>query len=137
MRALYEDYAQLLREPLDLIEVDVRKQLPMQKRRAAEAERLLDKVPPGAIIVALDETGKTLSSRDLANRIGGWRDDGEACIAFLIGGADGLDETVRARAHLTLSFGRMTWPHLLVRGMLAEQLYRVQQILAGHPYHRD
>ena len=57
--------------------------------------------------------------------------------AFLIGGADGLDDAVRARAELTLSFGRLTWPHLLARGMLAEQIYRCQQILAGHPYHRD
>lgn len=135
-RALYEDYAHLLRWPLDLVEVEVRKQLPVPKRRSAEAELLLDKVPAGAIVVALDEVGKTLSSRAFATRIGAWRDDGQACVAFLIGGADGLDDTVRARADLILSFGRMTWPHLMVRGMLAEQLYRAQQILAGHPYHR-
>ncbi len=98
---------------------------------------LLDKVPDAAAVVALDERGKALSSRELAKRIGGWRDEGRGCIAFLIGGADGLDNTVRARADLTLSFGRLTWPHLLARGMLAEQIYRAQQIIAGHPYHRD
>ena len=137
MRAVYEDYARLVRWPLDLIEIETRKQLPSNKRKSAEGELLLGKVPEGAVVVALDEKGKALSSRELAKRVGGWRDEGRGCIAFLIGGADGLDDKVRARADLLLSFGRLTWPHLLVRGMLAEQIYRSQQILAGHPYHRD
>ena len=136
-RALYEDYARLVRWPLDLVEVEVRKQLPDAAKRVAETQLLLDKVPDGAVVVALDETGKALSSRAFAKRLGGWRDDGRACITFLIGGADGLDDAARNRADLTLSLGRLTWPHLLVRGMLAEQIYRAQQILAGHPYHRD
>ncbi len=136
-RAVYEDYARLVRWPLDLVEVEARKQLPSDKRRSEEGRLLLDKVPDAAAVVALDERGKALSSRELAKRIGGWRDEGRGCIAFLIGGADGLDNTVRARADLTLSFGRLTWPHLLARGMLAEQIYRAQQIIAGHPYHRD
>ena len=89
------------------------------------------------MIVALDERGKDLSSRQLADRIAGWRDDGIRDIVFLIGGADGLDGRVRERADLLLSFGRVTWPHMLMRGMLAEQIYRAQCILAGHPYHRD
>ena len=136
-RTLYEDYARLVRWPLDLIEIDVRKKLPDDQRRATECALLLDKIPDGAVVVALDETGKALSSREFAKHIGGWRDDGRACIAFLIGGADGLDDAVRIRADLILSIGRLTWPHLLVRGMLAEQIYRAQQILAGHPYHRN
>lgn len=136
-RALYEHYAKLLRWKLDLFEVEARKQLPAAKRRAAEGELLLDKVPDGAVVVALDESGKDLTSRDFARRVGRWRDDGQGCLAFLIGGADGLDDAVRKRAGLLLSFGRQTWPHMMVRGMLAEQLYRAQQILAGHPYHRD
>ena len=136
-RAVYEEYARLIRWPLDLVEVEERRPLSTQERRAAEAGLLLGKVPDGAVVVALDENGRDLTSRALADRVGGWRDDGRGCVAFLIGGADGLDDTVRAQADLTLSFGRQTWPHLLVRGMLAEQIYRVQQILAGHPYHRD
>ena len=136
-RTVYEDYARLVRWPLDLIEVETRKPLPSGKRKSAEGELLLDKVPDGAVVVILDEKGKTLSSRELAKRIGGWRDEGQGCVAFLIGGADGLDDNVRRRADLSLSFGRLTWPHLLARGMLVEQIYRVQQILAGHPYHRD
>ena len=136
-RAVYQEYARLIRWPLDIVEVEERKPLQPGKRREAEAALLLGRLPAGAVVVALDEHGKDMSSRDLARRIGRWRDDGQACIAFMIGGADGLDEAVRKRADLVLSFGRLTWPHLLVRGMLAEQIYRAQQILVGHPYHRD
>ena len=136
-RALYQDYARLVRWPLDLVEVEVRRQLPDYQRRTAEGALLLEKIPDGAVVVALDEKGKALSSQEFAKRIGGWRDDGCAHIVFLIGGADGLDDVVRSRADLTLSLGRLTWPHLMVRGMLAEQIYRAQQILAGHPYHRN
>ncbi|NKB58143.1 MAG: 23S rRNA (pseudouridine(1915)-N(3))-methyltransferase RlmH [Alphaproteobacteria bacterium] len=136
-RAVFEEYVRLVRWPLDLIEVEERKRLPPEQRRAAEAALLLRAVPDDTVVIALDEAGKTLSSRALASRIGQWRDDGRSCVAFLIGGADGLDDAVRRRADLILSLGRLTWPHLLVRGMLAEQIYRSQQILAGHPYHRD
>ena len=94
-------------------------------------------IPAGALVVALDERGESLSSRELAGRIGSWRDGGQSDIAFAIGGADGLDPSIRERAGLVLSFGRLTWPHQLARAMLAEQIYRAQQILAGHPYHRD
>jgi len=73
----------------------------------------------------------------LAERLGQWRDQGAATLAFAIGGAEGLGRAVIERADAVLSLGAMTWPHLLVRGMLLEQLYRAQQILAGHPYHRD
>ena len=88
-------------------------------------------------MVALDERGRDLTSRDLASTFGRWRDDARTRLAFLIGGPDGHGDAVRARADLLLSFGRMTWPHRLVRVMLAEQLYRAATILAGHPYHRD
>jgi 23S rRNA (pseudouridine1915-N3)-methyltransferase len=94
-------------------------------------------LPPGARLVALDERGTAWSSRGLADRLGQWRDQGTATLAFAIGGAEGLDRQLIARADAVLSLGAMTWPHLLVRGMLLEQLYRAQQILAGHPYHRD
>jgi 23S rRNA (pseudouridine1915-N3)-methyltransferase len=98
---------------------------------------LLGALPPRVPLVALDEHGTTASSRALADRIVAWRDQGMAELAFAIGGADGLHATVLDRAEMVLSLGPMTWPHLLVRGMVLEQLYRAQQIIAGHPYHRD
>jgi 23S rRNA (pseudouridine1915-N3)-methyltransferase len=107
-----------------------------QDRRDREGERLLKAVPSGATIVALDEHGTALDSVGFADRLKGWRDGGIGDVAFLIGGADGHSEEVRKKADLLLSFGPMTWPHLMVRGMLAEQLYRASTILSGHPYHR-
>ncbi|GAA0297860.1 23S rRNA (pseudouridine(1915)-N(3))-methyltransferase RlmH [Sphingomonas oligophenolica] len=88
-------------------------------------------------IVMLDETGEMLGSRAFADRLGKWRDDGVRETRFLIGAADGFDDTERANADLLLSFGRATWPHLLARAMLAEQLWRATSILANHPYHRE
>ncbi len=101
-----------------------------------EAELILKAVPSGAPLIALDEHGAPWSSRDLAAQIALWRDRGSGELVFAIGGAEGLGAAVLERAQVA-SLGPMTWPHLLVRGMLLEQLYRAQQILAGHPYHRD
>ena len=97
---------------------------------------MLARVPDGAKLVALDERGEDLTSIQLAVRLGGWRDGGSRDIAFLVGGADGFDARIRERADLVLRLGRLTWPHMMVRAMLAEQLYRAQMILNGHPYHR-
>jgi len=105
--------------------------------KAREAELILAAVPPGAPLVALEEGGKNWSSREFAERLAGWRDRGVATLAFAIGGADGLGPAVIERANAIVSLGAMTWPHLMVRSLLLEQLYRAQQILAGHPYHRD
>ena len=88
-------------------------------------------------IVMLDETGEMLGSRTFADRLGRWRDEGVRETRFLIGAADGFDDADRAAADLLLSFGRATWPHLLARAMLAEQLWRATSILANHPYHRE
>jgi len=106
-------------------------------RKDQEAAAILAALPAGAVIVALDEGGKALDSRDFAGRIAAWRDGGTEDLAFVIGGADGLGETVLSAATIRLAFGAMTWPHQLVRLMLAEQLYRAVTILSGHPYHRD
>ena len=114
--------------------IEVRASQVILKR--AEAELLLAAIPQGSVVVALDERGKALSSEAFAAKMGAWRDQGAADIAFLIGGADGHGDAVRARADFLLALGPMTWPHMLVRGMLTEQIYRAQQILAGHPYHR-
>ena len=89
-----------------------------------------------AVTILLDETGETLPSMELARRLERWRDDGRREARFLIGAADGHDEEQRRSADLLLSFGAATWPHLLARAMLAEQLFRATSILANHPYHR-
>ncbi len=103
---------------------------------AAEAGLLTRAVPAGAVLVTLDERGKVLSSPEFAAQIARWRDGGRQDLAFVIGGADGLDADLRAHADFSLSFGAMVWPHMLVRVMLAEQLYRAATILGGAPYHR-
>jgi 23S rRNA (pseudouridine1915-N3)-methyltransferase len=103
---------------------------------AAEAELLARAVPSGAVLVVLDERGKTLSSPEFASQLAQWRDTGRQDAAFVIGGADGIDPAFRARADLAISFGRMVWPHMLIRVMLAEQIYRATTILSGSPYHR-
>ena len=103
---------------------------------AAEAELLARAVPAGAVLVTLDERGKLLTSPEFAAQLARWRDGGRQDVAFVIGGADGIDPSLRARADFSISFGQMVWPHMLVRVMLAEQLYRAGQILAGTPYHR-
>lgn len=105
-------------------------------RKQREGERLIAAVPTGARVVALDERGKSLDSPAFAALLKRWQDEGVGDLAFVIGGAEGLSGALLARADLTLSFGPMTWPHLLVRVLLAEQLYRAQCILDGHPYHR-
>ena len=118
--------------PARLIEVEDKKGGGM----AAEAVLLEKALPAGALICVLDERGRVESSPDFAQRLGGWRDNGRGDVAFVIGGADGIDPALRARADHALSFGKMVWPHMLVRVMLSEQLYRAASILAGGPYHR-
>lgn len=138
-RALYEEYRGRIAWPVELREIEERRKLPPVQLKARENESLLAALPaPRAnlAVVALDPIGKALTSEAFAARLGAWRDEGRATVAFLIGGADGLTLQARKAADLVLSLGAFTWPHLLVRGMLAEQLYRAQQILAGHPYHR-
>lgn len=107
------------------------------ERRRDEARRLAEAIPEKAVVIALDERGRALSSAELAALVGRLRDEGERDLAFVIGGPDGLDDTIRERARLVLGLGRLTWPHQLVRVLLAEQLYRAATILSGHPYHRD
>jgi 23S rRNA (pseudouridine1915-N3)-methyltransferase len=141
-RDLFEDYRGRLRPPLELIEVEERRPLPGPELMRREGELLLDALrrrqakASRPVLVTLDERGEALDTQGFARRYATWRDRAAEEIAFVIGGADGLAPEVRAAADLSLSLGPMTWPHLLVRGLLAEQLYRAQQILLGHPYHR-
>ncbi len=118
--------------PVSVIEVEDKK----GGGKPAEAALLAKALPEGATLVVLDERGTLLTSPEFATRLAGWRDQGQANLAFLIGGADGLDASLLARADLKLSLGKMVWPHMLARVMLAEQLYRAASILSGAPYHR-
>ena len=119
--------------PVAEIEVEDKKNLGM----AAEAVLLERAIPAGALIATLDERGRVMSSPEFAEQMARWRDGGRQDVAFVIGGADGIDPGLRAKADFSLSFGKMVWPHMLVRVMLAEQLYRAASILAGSPYHRE
>ncbi|MBL8590908.1 MAG: 23S rRNA (pseudouridine(1915)-N(3))-methyltransferase RlmH [Methylobacteriaceae bacterium] len=107
-----------------------------EDRRLAEARAILAALPAGALVMALDERGGSMSSAAFAAEIGRQRDAGAPCLALVVGGPDGLDPSLRDQARWTLAFGAMTWPHQLARVMAAEQLYRAMTILAGHPYHR-
>ncbi|PHQ86924.1 MAG: 23S rRNA (pseudouridine(1915)-N(3))-methyltransferase RlmH [Thalassobium sp.] len=118
--------------PANLIEVEDKK----GGGRVAEAALLSKAMPDGALICVLDERGKLQSSPDFAQTLAGWRDQGRGDVAFVIGGADGIDPNLRKSADAALSFGKMVWPHMLARVMLTEQLYRAASILAGAPYHR-
>ncbi|MCU0730026.1 MAG: 23S rRNA (pseudouridine(1915)-N(3))-methyltransferase RlmH [Hyphomonas sp.] len=102
----------------------------------AEGARLIARLPDGAKCVRLDEAGENLTSTELARRLAAWRDEGLRDAVFLIGGAEGYSAEVRGAVPKTLAFGAQTWPHRLVRAMLAEQLYRALTILAGTPYHK-
>lgn len=127
---LAHEYMKRIQPPL------VMRELPARTQKS-EGEALLKALPPHAFVVLMDETGKDLSSRELAAHIAQWQDRGVNDLVFLIGGADGFTDEVRARADFTLGLGRKTWPHMLARVLLIEQIYRAQQINAGHPYHRD
>ena len=135
-RDLYEHYAHRIRWALALRELEEKKKLPAAQLKLREGELLLAAAPAGAVLVALDRRGKTVDSQGFADRLARWRDNSVADVAFLLGGAEGHAEALLKKADLVLSFGAMTWPHLLARAMLAEQIYRAQQLLAGHPYHR-
>lgn len=134
-RTLFEEYVKRLPWKITLKEMDVKKTLPPARRMEEEAKLLLAACDGVDRLVALDERGETLSTRELAATLKRWQQEGS--VGFVIGGADGLDGAVRKRADLVLSFGRLTWPHMLARAMLAEQLYRAQTVIAGHPYHRE
>ncbi len=131
---LFARYAQRLRPPLTLVELAEGQGRAAESKRR-EGEALLAALRPDEFLVALDMEGEAPDSPGLARLLAAWREQGREP-AFAIGGAEGLDAAVLARAGARLSLGRLTWPHMLARALLAEQLYRAQAILAGHPYHR-
>jgi 23S rRNA (pseudouridine1915-N3)-methyltransferase len=134
---LFKEYKKRIPWDIQIKESEERKSLPQAQLMEKEAEMLLASVPNGAKIIALDEHGKILSSEEFASLIAKYQEQGCNHIAFLIGGAAGHGNAVKQRADFTLSLGKMTWPHMMVRAMLSEQLYRAYTILTGHPYHRS
>ncbi len=143
--ALVDDYLDRARgfgrrigfSDLALQELEAPKALSGEALKKREGELLLGAIPEGAQIFALDERGENLSSEKFASALGRLRDDGVGAVGFAIGGADGHGAEIHAKAARLISFGAATWPHLLARAMLAEQLYRTMTILSGHPYHRS
>ncbi|WP_417309501.1 23S rRNA (pseudouridine(1915)-N(3))-methyltransferase RlmH [Devosia sp.] len=139
--ARYLDRARAGGKPLALTGFDVLESTESRASSAAarkdEEMRTLKSALPDGVVVTLDEHGKSLGSMALTRELSRWRDDGRPAVSFVIGGADGLHPDLIAESDLTLSFSPLTWPHQMVRIMLAEQLYRATTILSGHPYHRE
>ena len=133
---LYIDYVKRIPWKIECKEFDI-KTPDATQRKIKEAEALLSACSGYEYIIALDEKGTNLSSREFSQNLGNWQKEGVSSFAFIIGGADGLNESIIRKAKLTWSFGRVTWPHMLVRALLAEQLYRAHSVISGHPYHRD
>jgi 23S rRNA (pseudouridine1915-N3)-methyltransferase len=131
---MFTRYAKRLRPALELAEFAEGRGAPAEIKRR-EGQAILAAVPAGAFLVALDEAGVRPTSLELAAMLEEWLGNGKP-LCFVIGGAEGLDQALIQRANRTLSLGSLTWPHMLVRVMLAEQLYRARSIAAGHPYHR-
>lgn len=137
-KTLLDDYTRRLPWPVEVTEFEIKKPAATADlRKKEEAEKLLAAIPDGSAVIVMDERGKDFSSRALSEKIDNLGLQGFNQLTFIIGGADGLDESVRQKANILLSFGKNTWPHLLLRVMLAEQIYRIWSIGAGHPYHRD
>ncbi len=127
---LWNEYTRRLQWTFVLDEIEA-------KNSSDEEKKIEAKIDRQAFLFVLDERGKNLTSRLFSDKLGGLAAEGRPSVQFVIGGADGLPDSIRERANTLMSFGSQTWPHMLARVMLAEQLYRAQQILLGHPYHRD
>ena len=136
-KSLVDHFANRISWQFEIREVEEKRTLDGDTLKRREAELLLNNCPSKSQIIALDERGKDISSREFANKLGDWQNDRIRDISIIIGGPSGLHNVLLKQANLIISFGRLTWPHMLARGMLVEQLYRAQQIIAGHPYHRE
>ena len=127
---LLEQYRKRITWPLTIKELNPRKP-------GDTTPLILENIPDSSAVIALDERGKNLSSLEFSGLVQDYLDSGIKNLSFLIGGADGFEETIRSKADHLISFGRLTWPHMVVRALLVEQLYRSQQIINRHPYHRE
>lgn len=133
---LQKDYITRLKWPVQLIEVESKYSDP-KTQQEHEQRLILSKLDESSFVIVLDERGDGLRSLDFSQTLGKLRDTGIDKISLLIGGAEGFTDDIRNKANMLLSFGQQTWPHVMVRVMLLEQIYRAQQIIAGHPYHRE
>ena len=136
-KAILDQYRPRLSWSFEMREIVCRKLGTPEQIKIWEGDLLLQAIADDSVVIGLDERGTSFSSVDFAQNIQTYRDEGVKVLTFVIGGADGLSDAVKFRCHRLISLGRMTWPHLLVRGMVVEQIYRAQQILIGHPYHRE
>jgi len=136
LQELCDEYRRRIPLPLAIREVEERRPLSGDERKQREGELILKELPKGTLVIALDERGKTYDSASFAKQLAAWRAQSGDNLAFILGGADGLAPAVLEKAAQRLAFGPMTWPHMLARAMLLEQIYRAHTILTGHPYHR-
>ena len=135
---IYNTYIERLPYPVQLIEIEVKAGNDEVQKNQLENKRILEELDKvTGHVIALDETGKSFSSRELADKFNSIFLSGADHLVFLIGGSSGLSREIKQKADMMLSFGRMTWPHKFIRPMLAEQLYRTHSILTNHPYHKD
>ncbi len=132
---IVKKYIKRCNTPINIIEIETKKTPLENQIKKSEADLILSKISNNDILIALDETGETFSSEKFSEKIKSFTANGQY-IYFVIGGAFGLDESVKQRADIIISFGAMTFPHMLVRVMLCEQLYRVRTIIDNHPYHK-
>lgn len=129
LKPIFETYQKRLERPAELIELEA-----LSKQE--ESDLLIKKIPTGSYVIALDEKGKEFSSPEFSKKLELLQVDGQPHFTFLIGGAEGHTPELKKQANLLLSLGKMTWPHMVVRLLLLEQIYRAQQIIKGHPYHK-
>ncbi|MBV8939362.1 MAG: 23S rRNA (pseudouridine(1915)-N(3))-methyltransferase RlmH [Alphaproteobacteria bacterium] len=137
LQDVYHDFARRLPWKLELKEIELKKAVAATRKKAEETRLLLEACAAAERMMALDEQGELLSSEEFARLLSRWQSAGAGTLGIIIGGADGLDHSQLSRADCVLSFGRATWPHMLVRAMMAEQLYRAYTLLNNHPYHRS
>lgn len=138
-KQVYETYIKRLKWKVELKELDLKnsQNFSVPKIKEGEGALILKALKPSSKLIVLDEEGKQFSSVAFAKMISDFAVAGDSDLSFVIGGSDGLSEEVLQKSNLKISFGKMTFPHLMVRAILAEQLYRAQSIIAGHPYHRE
>ncbi len=134
---LQEEYSSRLKWSLTIHEVESKITNDPKKQQDEENKLILSRLDTKSFIIALDERGDGLRSLDFSQTLEKFRNNGEDRLTFLIGGAMGFNDEIRNRANILMSFGQQTWPHMMVRVMLLEQIYRAQQIMAGHPYHKE
>jgi 23S rRNA (pseudouridine1915-N3)-methyltransferase len=135
-KQFFEHYSKRIRNELSLIEIQPKKTLPTKSQKEYEAELIKSKITLGSYVISMDENGKILTSNDFASQMNDAHISHDN-IFFIIGGAYGLCKSIVKNSNATISLGKMTWPHLIVRGLLAEQIYRSQCILSNHPYHKE